>query len=154
MSAIRTQIRKAQLARLWVLLNSTNGTIGNLVRAKNEGVWTPANAPQTRVTVLDNGQSRAGYKDAETEKSMALETEVIIDLPGTWRSDYDTWCDAIEAVIVDFQNRLFGVPGALRCDYVDDDPVNIELTSGQNVQVWVIHFRTTYSIGVGEIGKE
>jgi hypothetical protein len=154
MSSIRTQIRKAQGARLSVLLNITTGTLARTVRAFIcDRPWKPQNAPMTRCTVADNGQSRAGYHDAETEKSFALETEIVIDLPVNWDSDYDTWCDIIEGVIVDFQNRLFAVPGVLRCDYVDDDPVNVVLTSGATHQVWVLHFRTTYSKEVGEIGK-
>lgn len=154
MSSIRTQIRKAQGARLAVLLNMSTGTLAKAVRSfVSDRPWKPQNAPMTRCTVQDNGQSRAGYRDAETEKSFALETEIVLDLPVNWGSEYDTWCDIVEGIVDDFQNRLFDVPGALRCEYVDDDPVNVVLTDGATHQVWVLHFKTTFAKEVGEIGK-
>lgn len=154
MSSIRRQIREAQGARLLVLLNHTTGTVAHLLREViSNKPWKPQNAPKARATVMDNGQARAGYKDSETEKSFAVETEIVFDLPVNWDSDYNTWHDAVDSVTVDFQNRLFGVPGMLRCEYVDDDPVNVVLADGTSQQVWVLHFRNTYFQGVGEIGK-
>jgi hypothetical protein len=154
MSSIRRQIREAQGARLGVLLNTTTGTVAHLVREfVSDRPWMPQKAPKTRATVMDNGQSRAGYRDSESTKSFSVETEIVLDLPQNWGADLNTWSDAIAAVIADFQNRLFNVPGMLRCDYVDDDPVNVVLPDGTSQQVWLLHFRNTYLEDVGEIGK-
>lgn len=154
MSSTRTAIRKAQGARLAVLLNMTTGTLAKCVREfVSDRPWSPQNAPATRATVLDNGMSRAGYRDSESTKSFEVETEIVFDLPANWRADYDAWCDVISGVAEDFQNRLFGVAGMLRCEYVDDDPVTVALSSGAAVQVWVMHFRNTFMADVGEIGK-
>lgn len=154
-SSVRTKIRDAVAARIMALYGATAGTLARLFRDSVSGAWVPQNAPVERASVLDNGQKRAGYEDTETEKSFELNLEIVLDLPANWAKpdQYNRWVDLVDSMITQLQNWLPAVPGMMRCEYEDDDAVNVTLAAGKTVQVWVLHFRLTYMVQVGEIGK-
>jgi hypothetical protein len=131
-----------------------SGQINQAMRKVLNGVWMPGSAVRPQATVTDGGQKRAGYDDSETEKSMALLLQVVIDLTADWVSDYATWLVLIEDMITSTQNWLPPGMGCLRMEYEDDDPVTVVLADAATEEIWILNFRCTYFCPVGEIGKE
>jgi len=120
-------------------------------REVQSGPWQPGSHVRPKTTVSDAGQRRADYADTETEKSFALGLELTLDLKDNWRENYDEWCDRVQRMIIDMQNRLFGY-GMLRMEYEDDSPFEVVFGSGSTEQVWLVSFTATYAAAVKEIG--
>ena len=76
--SIRTTIRKNIAARLLAKFGPA-GSVNHMLRAVQAAIWTPPNAPQSRVSVMDNGQKRAGYRDALALAAGKLDAPLAYD---------------------------------------------------------------------------
>ena len=129
------------------------GTAANYFRSVTRRPWMPNAAVRDCATVVDNGQRRSesGSND-ETGRFWILSWSIVIDLAANWEREKTAadWSDKVQAIALAVQNWL-PTKGCMNSEYVSDEPIQVNLTSGEAVNVWVIEFETEYLADVGAL---
>lgn len=149
----RTRIVQG-LAKHLSELYGPGGSRQAVLRKKvRHGGWAPGRKPRPQLTVVDDGQQRAGFSDAEQCKEMLLDVRLVLDLEDNWDREetYKQWTDFVADLIEQVSNVMVPGTGMTRAHYRDDDPIDVVLQSGDSEQIWTIGFDVRYVMHVPEV---
>lgn len=117
-------------------------------RQVKRGMLTPLGQMRPTATVSDGGQRRVTDDEAENSTTRILTVAITLQLAEDWAKveAVDAWTDRVEQIIALLHKRLAAGAGVLKCEYVDDDPVDVAFMSGATNAAWQIQIEVTYFV--------
>lgn len=114
--------------------------------------WRPLNPLRPACTIVDVGQVNNEQTDEDvSSRTRTLSYHLVIDLAENWdrQTLSEDWSDRVELIHVSLENWLKAGPGLISHKYLNDDPLEVLLKSGQTESVWIVQMEAQYFINVG-----